>query len=380
MAELPTPSFLQNHSTNENHEKMVSILPADIDISEGGHVWNMTRPTALLAAELCEFILPKVISLILPEYSYGDILDGHARQRALTRRAAKAATGEITITGTANTVIPEGSLFSTASVNGEPSVEYETTESATIPGSLSVTVPIRCREAGVIGNTAANTIIFGSLSGIESITNENEVAGGIEEESDEALIERIMDYDKSQGDNFVGSYSDYKRWAMSVEGVGSATVESAKDDSGLVKIIITDSNGQPATELLCEKVYNYIMSPDDPEARLAPINAILSVEKPSTMSIFVKATVELTKDATIESAKDSFISKLTAYLPTAMEDKEIKYTKIFSALSSSDGVNDFSDLLIGVEGGTYSASNITIDTSRLPVVSADNIELTVGTV
>ena len=124
MTELPTPSFLQNHSTDENHEKMISIIPKDIDMSEGGHAWNMTRPSALIAAELCEFILPQVISVILPEYSYGEFLDGHAKQRAITRRAATAATGELTITGSAKTVIPAGSVFSTASINDDPSVEY----------------------------------------------------------------------------------------------------------------------------------------------------------------------------------------------------------------------------------------------------------------
>lgn len=382
MEEFKTPSFLLGHSTNENHEKMKAILPADIDISEGGHAWNLTRPSALIAAELFEFILPEVIRLILPEYSYGAFLDGHAKGRNMTRRAATAANGHITITGAVNTTIPAGSLFSTASINDEPSVDYETLEAATIPESGTVTVPVQCTETGVIGNTTTNTIILcaSKITGISSVTNEEAVTGGTEKESDESLIERILLYDQSQGESFVGSPSDYKRWAMSVAGVGAATVIPAQDDSGLVTIILTDSNGQPATDQLCEKVYNYIMSPDDQGNRLAPVNAFLSVVPPTTMKIAIKAIVELDSEATIEAAKTSFITQLSAYLPEAMDDKEIKYTKVYAKLSEAAGVNDFRDLQIGVKGSAFGTDNIPITTSSLPEISAEDIAFTSGTV
>jgi uncharacterized phage protein gp47/JayE len=166
---------------------------------------------------------------------------------------------------------------------------------------------------------------------------------------------------------------------MSVDGVGNAAVVPAQDDSGLITIVVSDANGDPATEQLLTKVYNYIMSPDNPEKRLAPINANLSILAPSTMTIAIKATVVLSDEATIESAKLSFISKLNEYLPVAMEEKEIKYTKIFAALSVADGVSDFSDLLIGAKGGSFGTSNIKIETMSLPEISANDIEFTDGT-
>lgn len=82
---------------------------------------------------MCEFVLPEVIKLIFPEWSYGTFLDEHAKGRGITRRAATAAIGKITITGTAGAVIPAGSLFSTASVNGEPSVDFKTNRSGNHP-------------------------------------------------------------------------------------------------------------------------------------------------------------------------------------------------------------------------------------------------------
>lgn len=377
-----TPEFMLNSSQEDFFAKMKGILPSDIDASEGSHVWNFLMPTALAAAEICEFLLPECIKLIFPEHSYGEFLDGHAKARSITRRAATAATGEITITGVVGTVIPAGSLFATASVNDEPSVDYETLTEAAIPESGSVTVEIQCTVTGVVGNTTENTIVLvaSKLTGITGVTNEEGVTGGTEEESDESLINRIDEYDKSQGDNYVGSEADYKRWATSVPGVGEATVISAQDDSGLVTIVLTDANGAAATEQLCESVYNFIMRPDARGERLAPVNALLSVVPPSTMAIAVRVTVELDADATIDSAKTAFMDQLALYLPVAMDEQEIKYTKVAACLSAAAGVNDYSGLEIGIKGEAFGTANIPITTKQLPEVSAEDIEITAGTV
>ena len=385
MAEFSTPEFLLNHSTNDNHQRMMEVMPKDIDMSEGGHAWNMTRPTALIAARLCEFILPEVIKLIFPEYSYGDFLDYHAASRKMSRRAATAASGQLTITGKATTKIPAGSVFATASVNSEQSIEYETLEAVTIPDSESVTVDVQCTLTGTIGNAAPNTIILnaGRVSGITSVTNEKAVTGGTEEEDDESLIERILTYDRSQGDNYVGCVADYKRWAKEVPGVGEATVISAQDTSGLVTIIVTDANGDPATEQLCEAVYNHIMRPDSPYERLAPVNAYLTIIPPYTAKISIMATVELSEGATLPSVKAAFKARLATYLPLATDEGEIKYTRVAAALSATEGVNDYSDLQIGTkEDGSVSwgTSNIPITTSQLPTIDIEDLILTAGTV
>ena len=383
MAEFTIPEFLKNHSTNEVHAKMKEILPVDLDKSEGSHTWNFTRPTALVVAELCQFILPEVIKLIFPEWSYGEFLDGHAKVRGMSRRAAVAATGTLLITGAPTTIIPAGSMFSTASINEEPSVDYMTVEEATIPESGEVEVDVECSQTGIVGNTTPNTIIFvgNKITGVTGVTNPEEVAGGTEEESDGSLIERIVEYDRTQGESFVGNPQDYKRWATSVPGVGNAIIIPAQDDSGLVTIIITDANGAPATESLCEEVYNYIMRPDDPGLRRAPINALLSVLPPDTIDIMIKATVELEEGHDMETVKEDFVSRLAAYLPFALDDKEIKYSKVWAELSATTGVNDFSDLEIGIKAdGVYGTSNIPITITQLPMAAVEDLSFTEGNV
>lgn len=385
MADFEIPDFLQHGSTEEIHERMIALLPADIDISAGGHPWNFTIAPALVISELYEFVLPELLMLASPQTAYDEFLDTYAKDRGLTRKEATAAIGEITITGTANTVIPPGTVFSTAAVNDEPSVDYITLEAATIPESGSVTIPIECTQTGIIGNTAANTIVLvsGRISGVSSVTNTEGLTGGTEEEDDESLQQRIAEYDQSQSDSYVGSPADYKRWATSVPGVGSATIIPAQDTSGLVTIILTDANGEPATQQLCDAVYNYIMRPDDPYERLAPINAYIKVDPPATMQIGIQATVELEEGATLESVKTAYMARLALYLPEALDDGEIKYTRVAAALAATEGANDFSGLQIGLKAGgavNYGTSNIPITSTQLPTIDPTDLVLTSGTV
>lgn len=385
MAEFVTPEFLQNSSVDEIHKVARSVLPADIDMSEGNHPWNYTRAAAIISAELRQYHFPEIIKLIFPEWSYGTFLDEHAKGRSMKRREATAATGKITITGAVGTVIPAGSLFSTAAVGDEPSVDYRVVRPVKIPDEGSVTVDIVCTNVGIIGNTQAGTIVLVScnVKGITAVTNEEAVTGGTEEESDESLIQRILDHDQNQGDSFTGSVSDYKRWAMEVPGVGSATVIPAQDDSGLITIIITDSNGDPATEQLCQEVYNHIMQPDDEDNRLSAVNAIVSVTPPSTMEIGIQATVELSDGYTLESVKTAYMAQLALYLPEALDAKEIKYSRLCAVLSTTEGVNDFTGLRFGVKNGdtiTYGTTNAAITSNQLPIVAAEDLILTAGTV
>lgn len=385
MAEFTIPSFLLNHSTDDLHKLMKTALPDDLDVSEGSHTWNLTRPTALVGAEICEFILPEVMKLIFPEFSYGIYVNYHAKARGLVRRPAAYASGYITITGDPKAVIPAGSLFATASINDEPAVDYQTLTDATISESGSVTVSVQCAKAGMIGNTGKNTIIrVGSrLTSVKSVTNEDIITGGTEEEDDETLIERILEYDRTQGESFVGSIADYKRWATSVPGVGEVTIIPAPDTTGLVTIVVIDANGDPATDELCNDVYEYIMNPDEPAARRAPVNAYLSVIPPETIVVGIKAVIEIKDDYTLEAVRESFVEKAATYLPTAMDEGEIKYTQIAKVLAQTDGVNDFMDLELGIAtGGTdaYSTSNIPISNRQLPRILVENLNFSSGTV
>lgn len=374
---MELPEFLQHKSTDEIHTQMLDSMPGDIDKSQGQHPYNYTRPTAMIASELCQQTLPEIIKLIFPMFAYGEWLDYHAQIRGISRRPATASSGTLQLTVTKNTNIPVGSQFATASVDGQPSVVFETTQEKFNLPEGTTEVSVKCTQTGTVGNVITGTVIFklSQLSGVTAVTNPEAITGGTEEEDDDSLRARIVSLDQSQSVSYVGSVADYKRWSLEVPGVGGVTVIPAQDDSGLVTLVITDSNGDPANEEICQNVYDYIMSPADPELRLTAPNVKLSVIPPTIAELSISATVEVGTGSSLEAIKTAFIEAVQAYLDTARSDGEVRYTQIGKILAGVPGVYDYDALTLN--SGT---TNISITNTQLPQVTNDSVLLTQGVV
>lgn len=396
MAQFVIPDFIKNRSVSNTHKQMRDNLPNDIDISEGSDLWNLTYTTAYEHAFFVQFCLLNSIKLIWPEFSNGVYSDYHGDARNMTRHKAQYATGYILVEGKAGTIIPEGTIFSTEQIGDAGITEFETTGSYTIDESMNVTIPIAAVSVGASGNVPAHTIIINSdkISGIASVTNTEATTGGFDEESDESFNERMKEYDQTQDNSFIGNDNDYRRWAMSVDGMGEAIVldpednPDVEDDSGIVTIIAIDANGNPASTALCASVYNYIMHPTplstngqktDGEKtsieRLAPPGVILVVRAPNTNAITISGIVELDGTSDIDTINQEYATALQTYLLQAIQDGEIRYSKVTSILSSIEGVADYKDILLNND-----TVNIQLNSQQIPIINASNITLNVGQV
>ena len=120
------PKFLEESSEEEVHKRMLDNLQKDLDTSEGGYVYDLTKPTAIEVSRMKEFELVEALKLIWPRFAEGIYLDYHAETRGLERKEAINAKGILRIEGQAGTLIPEGAVFTTESINDEPEKEYET--------------------------------------------------------------------------------------------------------------------------------------------------------------------------------------------------------------------------------------------------------------
>lgn len=379
MADFNPPSFLENQGVDEIHARMMMNLPEDMDVSEGGHPWNLTMPAAYEKAYMAEFIIMEAIKLIFPAFSedYPEIMDFHAQTRGLKRKQAEHAIGEIVVTAEPGVEIPTGTMFSTIGVNEQPAIDFLTTVDVIVDASGKVTIPIQAMMEGTIGNVPENTIVLNSseIDGITVVNNPLPTTGGLEEETTEDLQERINEFDKSAPYSYGGAEADYRRWALAVSGVGGVVVIQPSDDTTPIQLIITATDGSPATDELCQDVFNHIMRPDDPELRLAPVNDQLMVVPPASVDMLITATVELTEDGTIEYAKTLFIEGLKQYVIEALEAGEIRMTKIGAVLSDVAVVADYTELTLN--GGT---SNVPINDQQIPSINPANIILTAGTV
>lgn len=368
--ELELPDFLNNSSEEEIHEKMLSNLPEDIDKSEGGFPWDFTRPTAIEIAELKEYVLVEVLKSLSPvtcEESY--LLDYHADGRGLVRRESVNATGYVTVTAKAGLVIPLGYGFSTEADDEGNTIDFVTTEEVTVDSLGNAKIPIEAAEGGSASNVGVNTIVLHAgdetgelLDEIISVTNEEAVTGGLDEEDDDTLRERIVEYDRSHDISYVGNVADYKRWALSVPGVGAVTVIPAKDDSGTIKIILMDQNGVPASKQIQDAVYDYIMRPDSESDRLAPPNAVLEITAPETVVVNISAVVYL-REAEIGDVQNDLKAALQSYLlNVSSNDSAVRISAINSILGAVSGIYDYDSVQInGV------SKNVDLESGQMPV-------------
>lgn len=362
--EFVPPSFLNGQDAETIHKRMMENLPPDIDDMENGFPWDFTKPTALEKAEMLEFHLVETLKIMFPMWAYDEWLDYHAKGRGLTRKPANAASGELLITGIPGTTIPAGFKFAAPATADSPAIEYETTEKYTIGEDGTVRVQITAVEPGIKGNVPANTVtlMMTPIKGITSVTNEAAITGGTEVESDDELRNRIMEIDAASEASFVGSDGDYKRWAEEVPGVGTALVMPEWAGPGTVKVVVIDANGQPANQAIITAVYNNIMSPDDRLQRKAPIGATVTVEAPTAKEINYSFTLELKAGVNQETVLERFKAQLRTYYVEAKKEGVVRYNRVSSILTNTEGVKDFTGLTMN--GGTV---NIVLEEDEYPV-------------
>lgn len=253
--EFHRPECFDGSTTDEIHERMMASLPDDIDDMPAGFPYDFTRPAAEEKSEFINYHLIRAVMLAFPQYAWDDWLDLHGAQVHVTRHAEQYATGNITITGVAGSVIAAGTVFCVPAVDDNPAIEFATNEDCTIADDGTVTVAVTAVESGIGSNVAAHTVCIMAKSdkNITGIDNAEPISGGTVREEDGDYFDRIFaEYDNSK--TYLGNDSDFVRWAKEA-GAGDCIVVAAFDGPGTVKLVLVDGNGQPANAKLINDVY-----------------------------------------------------------------------------------------------------------------------------
>ncbi|WP_186318379.1 baseplate J/gp47 family protein, partial [Bacillus pumilus] len=135
-----------------------------------------------------------------------------------------------------------------------------------------------------------------------------------------------------------------------VEGVGRAKVFPLWNGEGTVKVVITDGNFDVATDLLVNKVQEYIDPvPGEGEGQ-APIGATATVDSAKWKDVEVSVSVELKMDYSIEDAQQEIEEKIKSLLKSlAFEENVIRMSAINDILYHADSVSDYANVLINGE-------------------------------
>jgi len=178
-----------------------------IDLSVGSVLRAVLEANASIALWL-QWLIVQVLAMTRASTSEGADLDSWMADYGMARLPAVAAAGQVRFARFATTepaLVPAGTPVRTADA-GQGFVVVEDAGhpawSAAQGGYLmgvgvgSVVVPVRAEVAGAAGNVLGGSIalIADALAGVDTVTNENPLSGGLDAESDAALRARFRDY------------------------------------------------------------------------------------------------------------------------------------------------------------------------------------------
>lgn len=214
----------------------------------------MADNQAAMAALNLDF-LAWVARQMLPDTAETEWLDRHGAIWGQPRQAATFAGGSATFTGTAGTIVPQGTQVSGVGVL------FETTEDITLGGGATEAGLIAL-NAGTAGNLAAGQALSlsAAISGVDSRALVVSLTGGVDAEGDDSLRERVIA--RIQKPPMGGDADDYVAWAREVPGVSRAWCSPNEMGPGTVTVrfmmdeLRADNDGFPeAGDLATVKAY-----------------------------------------------------------------------------------------------------------------------------
>lgn len=187
-----------------------------------------------------------------PQTATGEYLDRHAALRGLERRQAAKAEGVLRFSVdealSTDLTIPAGTVCMTAGL-----VRFETAEDGVLAaGTLQTEVPARAVEPGVVGNVGSGTVLSMAVApvGVSRVANPEPFAGGVDEEKDEALRERVLETFQRLPNGANAAF--YQQGALSFPGVAAAQVLPRSRGVGTVDVVIATEAGLPDADLLAQ--------------------------------------------------------------------------------------------------------------------------------
>lgn len=192
---------------------------------------------------------------MLPDTADREYLDRHGDIWLGGRLQATFATGVVTFTGIAGTVIPAGTIVTASGLS------YQTTAEITLSGAATEAA-VECLSAGAIGNQTdgAKLALSAAISGVDPTALVVYMEGGVDIEPDDHLRDRVLN--RIRKPPMGGDANDYEQWAKATPGIGSAITRAwcAANEMGVgtvtIRIMLDDlrsaGGGFPITQDLLD--------------------------------------------------------------------------------------------------------------------------------
>lgn len=326
--------------------EMLEVLSGTVETREGSYANTLLSPAAYQLYKIYQ-LLPLIELMAFPDETAGEYIDRRAGDFGITRTAGTEAAVALRFTAaaTASPQVPAGTAVCT-----EEGLRFLTTEAAVFSGGVA-DVSARAEKPGRAYNVEANTITVMqvNVAGVSAVTNPQAAAGGADEETDAALLQRYHEH--LQRPVSSGNKNHYVAWAKEVQGVSYAAAVPLWNGPGTVKVIAGGPEKDPVDQSVITACAAHI------EAE-RPIGASVTVVSVESKTVDVAATVTLSGGATpasVQAELTASLKQLLAGLPFG-ESSTLRYSRALVLLLDCQGVEEYQSLTLNGAAVNVSAT------------------------
>lgn len=360
-------------------EKAKELFGDDIDTSDNSTFGKFLRLLCSDTAENQE--LAELVYLsAFPMTATGVNLDRIVSLVGIQRYPATYSQQQITITGTANTVVPMGFLVSAGDII------FHTAQSYTIGSGGTVEAIVICNTRGTVGNVEIGSInnVVNPTEGVESVTHTGTEKLAEDKETDFSLRNRFT---ASQAGTGSGTTDSITGAILRVQDVKSCFIEENDTDQTVgtltphsfrCYVLAPLSAKQDIAEAIFEKKpigVNTVGSVSSTVTDKGGGEHTIKFEWTETVPIYVKCTIVPNTDYSPDSIaeiKENIVNKLSTYA----NNQDVTATSLYNAIYV-EGVEDCPTLTISSDGTTYVSDKIAIGYTQVARSDASYIEVTV---
>lgn len=320
-------------SYEEILERMLARIPDTMDKREGSIIYDAIAPAAIELVNLY-VELAAINEQTFADTATGIYLDLRAGERGIKREQATYAICEGVFEP--NTIDVLGKRFNIGTFN------YIVTDAMPESGHYR----LRAEEAGSTANEVTGTLIpMDYIDGLVSATLVRVLIPGEEAQTDESLRKRYFQSFDSKA--FGGNVADYKKYTLSIAGVGGVKVMPVWNGGGSVKLTIINRDFSSPDKTLIETVKNIIDPLPQGEGNgIAPIGHIVTIEGATDKVINITSDItyqsgwsQSTSIASIHENIDAYFKELCKKWES-MDAIVVRISQIEMAILNANGVID----------------------------------------
>ncbi|MGG7176194.1 baseplate J/gp47 family protein [Clostridium paraputrificum] len=299
---------------NEALEK----VPDNVDKREGSIIYDALAPACYQLADMY-MRLKNVILNTFVTTSYDKYLDNRVLEQGLKRYEGTKAVKKGIFTFEDNTpaILQIGSRF--AAITGEDNLiykvigEYLTKDGSPVKGEYL----LECETYGTKGNGYIGDLLpITYINNLKTANITMLITPARDRESDEELKDRyILTVNQKP---FGGNVAQYDQEVRGIDGIGEVQIYPTWNGGGTVKCSIVDTEYNPVTSEIINKVQTLIDPTVNPGKGLglAPIGHKVTIVTPTPVTVNIQAKIQVLNGYTIEQLREEITEAISKYLLT----------------------------------------------------------------